>query len=165
VPRLVILIVVALSSRLPLRVVAVIVKMDDVGLYLTATASRSAAGRPGSSRHAKLLSLLSHGWSLACCGGGHILRAGSDQLGWHTLEGVVGTLWSPRVPSGLAGRHRVSAVIGLVSDRGRCSDAPAVVGYPIKLVSQPVLIIHHLGAVHTNGVPLALSPASVSFPV
>jgi len=22
---------------------------------------------------------------------------GSDQLGWHTLEGVVGTLWSPRV--------------------------------------------------------------------
>jgi predicted DNA repair protein MutK len=39
----------------------------------------------------KLLSLLSAVGVMAMLWvGGHILRAGSDQLGWHTLEGLIG---------------------------------------------------------------------------
>jgi predicted DNA repair protein MutK len=119
VPRLIILIVVALLLTVVVYgVVAVIVKMDDVGLYLTETGSRvgQSVGRGLLAAMPKLLSLLSTVGVLAMFWvGGHILREGIDHLGWHALEGMVGRAveavggvlaW----PVGTA----VSAVIGLV---------------------------------------------------
>jgi hypothetical protein len=88
VPRLIILIVVALLLTAAVYgVVAVIVKMDDVGLHLTQTASRvgQKVGRGLVAAMPKLLSTLSAvGTAAMLWVGGHILLAGSDHLGWHT---------------------------------------------------------------------------------
>lgn len=93
VPRLVILIVVALIlTVLVYGVVAVIVKMDDVGLHLTQTSSRIAqrAGRGLVAAMPRLLSVLSAVGMVAMLWvGGHILLSGSGQLGWHAPELVV----------------------------------------------------------------------------
>ena len=94
VPRLIILIVVALVLTVVVYgVVAVIVKMDDLGLHLTGTASRVGqhVGRGLLAAMPKLLALLSTVGVVAMFWvGGHILREGSDHLGWHALEGSVG---------------------------------------------------------------------------
>jgi predicted DNA repair protein MutK len=86
-PRLVILIVVALVLTAGVYgVVAVIVKMDDVGLRLKQTASRigQQVGRGLVAAMPALLSVLSNVGVLAMLWvGGHILLAGSDHLGWH----------------------------------------------------------------------------------
>ena len=107
VPRLIILIVVAVALTIAVYgVVGVIVKMDDVGLHLTATASRigQTVGRGLVAFMPKLLSLLSAVGMVAMLWvGGHILLAGSDHLGWHSLEGLA------RLANAV-----VSAVIGLV---------------------------------------------------
>ncbi len=93
VPRLIILVIVALVLTAAVYgVVAVIVKMDDVGLHLTATASRigQKAGRGLVAGMPILLSLLSAVGMVAMLWvGGHILLAGSGHLGWHTPEGLV----------------------------------------------------------------------------
>jgi predicted DNA repair protein MutK len=93
VPRLVILIVVALVlTAVVYGVVAVIVKMDDVGLHLTGTASRigQQVGRGLVAGMPTLLSALSGVGMVAMLWvGGHILLAGSDHLGWHTPAGLV----------------------------------------------------------------------------
>ena len=87
-PRLVILVVVALALTVAVYgVVAVIVKMDDVGLHLTQTASRIGqhVGRGLVAGMPTLLSALSAiGTAAMLWVGGHILLAGSDHLGWHT---------------------------------------------------------------------------------
>ena len=92
-PRLIILIVVALVLTVAVYgVVAVIVKMDDVGLYLTSTASRVGQQVGGGLVAAmpRLLSLLSSVGVVAMLWvGGHILLAGSDHLGWHAPEGLL----------------------------------------------------------------------------
>jgi uncharacterized protein len=89
VPRLMILIVVALLLTAAVYgVVAVIVKMDDAGLLLTQTASRvgQTVGRGLVAAMPKLLSTLSAVGTVAMLWvGGHILLAGSDHLGWHTV--------------------------------------------------------------------------------
>jgi uncharacterized protein len=89
VPRLIILIVVALLLTAAVYgVVAVIVKLDDVGLYLTQTASRvgQTVGRGLVAAMPKTLSTLSAAGTVAMLWvGGHILLAGSDHLGWHTV--------------------------------------------------------------------------------
>jgi uncharacterized protein len=126
-PRLIILIVVALVlTVLVYGVVAVIVKMDDIGLRLTQTTSRAGqlVGRGLVAGMPKVLSVLSAVGSLAMLWvGGHILLAGSDHLGWHTPDGLlhhvddharhavpsVGYVLSWLVDTG------VSAVIGLVA--------------------------------------------------
>jgi uncharacterized protein len=86
-PRLVILIVVALVLTAGVYgVVAVIVKMDDVGLRLKQTASRIGqyVGRGLVAAMPALLSVLSNVGVVAMLWvGGHILLAGSDHLGWH----------------------------------------------------------------------------------
>ena len=86
-PRLVILIVVALVLTAGVYgVVAVIVKMDDVGLRLKQTASRIGqyVGRGLVAAMPALLSVLSDVGMVAMLWvGGHILLAGSDHLGWH----------------------------------------------------------------------------------
>jgi len=88
VPRLIILIVVALLLTAAVYgVVAVIVKMDDAGLHLTQTASRvgQKVGRGLVAGMPKLLSTLSAVGTVAMLWvGGHILLVGSDHLGWHT---------------------------------------------------------------------------------
>jgi len=93
VPRLVILVVVALALTVVVYgVVAVVVKMDDVGLHLTQTASQigQKVGRGLVAAMPKLLSALSAVGTVAMLWvGGHILLAGSDRLGWHTPHGLV----------------------------------------------------------------------------
>ena len=93
VPRLIILIVVALVLTAAVYgVVAVIVKMDDVGLHLTETSSRVGrrVGRGLVAAMPVLLSALSTVGTVAMLWvGGHILLAGSDRLGWHTPYDLV----------------------------------------------------------------------------
>ena len=125
-PRLIILIVVALVlTVLVYGVVAVVVKMDDVGLSLTQTTSRigQQVGRGLVAGMPKVLATLSTVGSLAMLWvGGHILLAGSDHLGWHAPHGLVhhaeeraghavepvGAVLSWLVDTG------ISAVVGLV---------------------------------------------------
>jgi uncharacterized protein len=93
VPRLIILIVVAvLLTAAVYGVVAVIVKMDDVGLHLIETGSRvgQKVGRALVAGMPKLLSALSAVGMVAMLWvGGHILLVGGDHLGWHTPYDLV----------------------------------------------------------------------------
>jgi uncharacterized protein len=86
-PRLIILVVVALVLTAGVYgVVAVIVKMDDVGLRLTKTRSRigQSVGRGLVAAMPGLLSTLATVGTVAMLWvGGHILLAGSDHLGWY----------------------------------------------------------------------------------
>jgi uncharacterized protein len=112
VPRLIILVVVALVLTVAVYgVVAVIVKMDDVGLHLTTTSSRIAQqfGRGLVVVMPKLLSVLSAVGMVAMLWvGGHILLAGSDRMGWHTPERLVAHLAD-------RGRHAVESVGGVLA--------------------------------------------------
>jgi len=93
VSRAVILVVVAvLITAVVYGVVALIVKMDDVGLTLTQRASSSAqrAGRLLVVGMPRLLSVLSVvGTAAMLWVGGHIILAGTDELGWHGPYDVV----------------------------------------------------------------------------
>jgi predicted DNA repair protein MutK len=119
VPRLVILIVVALVITVAVYgVVALIVKMDDIGLSLAQRSSRFAkkVGLGLVSAMPKVLATLSAVGTVAMLWvGGHILLVGTDTLGWHVPYGFVHHLEE--------GLHAVlawllntgiSAVIGLV---------------------------------------------------
>jgi len=87
VSRLIILAVVAvLITALVYGVVAIIVKMDDVGLHLAGRQSRSAQliGSGLVSAMPRLLAVLSMvGTAAMLWVGGHILLVGADDLGWH----------------------------------------------------------------------------------
>jgi len=126
VPRLIILIVVALIlTAVVYGVVAIVVKMDDVGLSLTQTTSRigQQVGRALVAGMPKVLATLSVVGTLAMLWvGGHILLTGANHLGWHAPYGllhhlddqvrnavaVVGGVLSWLLDTG------VSAVVGLV---------------------------------------------------
>ncbi|MGW4096489.1 MULTISPECIES: DUF808 domain-containing protein [unclassified Mycobacterium] len=92
-PRLIILVIVALVITAAVYgVVAGIVKMDDIGLLLAQRSSRIAQkiGRGLVAGMPKLLSALSTIGTVAMLWvGGHILLAGTDTLGWHTIYGLV----------------------------------------------------------------------------
>jgi predicted DNA repair protein MutK len=92
-PRLIILAVVALVITAAVYgVVAIIVKMDDVGLSLAQRSSRFAQkfGRGLVTAMPKVLSALSTIGTVAMLWvGGHILLAGTDTLGWHGPYSVV----------------------------------------------------------------------------
>jgi predicted DNA repair protein MutK len=87
VSRALILIVVAFAiTALVYGVVALIVKMDDVGLYLAERQARAtqAVGRGLVIAMPKLLAVLSTVGIVAMLWvGGHILLVGVDDLGWH----------------------------------------------------------------------------------
>jgi predicted DNA repair protein MutK len=87
VSRAVILVVVAfVITLLVYGVVAMIVKMDDVGLHLSERASTASqrTGRALVSGMPKLLTALSSIGIVAMLWvGGHILLVGADELGWH----------------------------------------------------------------------------------
>jgi predicted DNA repair protein MutK len=93
VPRLIILIVVALLLTAAVYgVVAVIVKMDDLGLHLTTTGSRTGQwlGRSLVAGMPTLLSALSNVGMVAMLWvGGHILLDGIDHLGWQAPRGLI----------------------------------------------------------------------------
>ncbi|CAM3764376.1 DUF808 domain-containing protein [Isoptericola cucumis] len=91
--RLAILLVVALAiTVIVYGVVALIVKMDDVGLALArgGTAFRQRVGRGLVSGMPKVLAVISVVGTVAMLWvGGHILLVGVDELGWHGLYDVV----------------------------------------------------------------------------
>ena len=126
VPRLIILIVVALVITAAVYgVVALIVKMDDIGLNLAQRSSRAAqkVGLGLVAAMPKLLAALSAIGTVAMLWvGGHILLLGTDTLGWHQPYGFVHHLEEAvRHATGGAGgvlawlvNTAISAVIGLV---------------------------------------------------
>ncbi len=93
VSRAVILVVVAIAiTVLVYGVVALIVKMDDIGLALAERESGAAqtVGRGLVAGMPKLLALLSTVGIVAMLWvGGHILLVGVDELGWHSLYELV----------------------------------------------------------------------------
>jgi len=131
VPRLLILVVVALILTLVVYgVVAIVVKMDDVGLSLTQTTSRMGqkVGRGLVAGMPKVLTTLSTVGTLAMLWvGGHILLAGANRLGWHTPYGLLRHLAeqvSHTVPA-------VAAVLSWLVDTG----VSAVVGLVVGVVA------------------------------
>ncbi len=86
-PRFIILVVVAfVITAAVYGVVALIVKMDDIGLSLAQRTStvRAEIGRGLVAAMPKLLSALSTIGTVAMLWvGGHILLVGTDTLGWH----------------------------------------------------------------------------------
>ncbi|MDC5698486.1 DUF808 domain-containing protein [Intrasporangium calvum] len=125
VSRLAILIVVALLiTALVYGVVALIVKMDDLGLRLSERDSSTSQtiGRALVKGMPTLLSVLSTvGIAAMLWVGGHILLVGIDELGWHALYDVVHHLEEGvRSVAGLGGllawlvNTVASALLGLV---------------------------------------------------
>jgi uncharacterized protein len=88
VSRAIILALVAvLITAIVYGIVALIVKMDDIGLHMVETGNRSAQriGRTLVLAMPKLLNVLSTvGTAAMIWVGGHILLVGADELGWHT---------------------------------------------------------------------------------
>ena len=125
-PRLIILVVVALVITVAVYgVVAVIVKMDDVGLSLAQRSSRFAQkfGRGLVTSMPKVLAALSAIGTVAMLWvGGHILLVGTDTLGWHAPYGLVhhGEEYVSHAVEAVGGllawlvNTAASAVIGLV---------------------------------------------------
>ncbi|GAB98092.1 hypothetical protein BJY21_001623 [Kineosphaera limosa] len=124
--RAIILIVVAIAiTALVYGVVALIVKMDDVGLYLADKKSGAVAtlGRGLVTGMPKVLQALTVVGVVAMLWvGGHILLVGTDELGWHGLYGLVHHLEegvAAAVPTGGAFvgwlvNTAASAVVGLI---------------------------------------------------
>src|SRR6202012_3407408 len=158
-------------------VVAVVVKMDDVGLHLTQTASRigQKVGRGLVAGMPILLSALSAVGTVAMLWvGGHILLAGSDRLGWHAPYDLVRHVEDRVCRSvkafgggvGLVGRHRsvCGDWIGRRSRRRR-THAPAVVRSARSLLNVDVSTLRlrrspsvrsgRLGRDANGGVPAA----------
>jgi uncharacterized protein len=92
-PRFIILVVVAfVITAAVYGVVALIVKMDDIGLSLAQRTSRFAqsVGRGLVTAMPKLLAALSAIGTVAMLWvGGHILLVGTDDVGWHAPYGLV----------------------------------------------------------------------------
>ncbi|CAM2911832.1 DUF808 domain-containing protein [Skermania piniformis] len=123
--RLIIMIVVAIAITVMVYgVVAIIVKMDDVGLHLATTRTGGVAGLGRGLVKAMpvVLSVLSTVGIVAMLWvGGHILLVGVDDLGWHWLyeqvhhaeHAVSG--WLPAIGGflGWLTNTAISAVIGL----------------------------------------------------
>jgi len=118
--RLVILAAVAVViTLLVYGVVAVIVKMDDVGLHLAQRASQAAqkVGRALVSAMPRVLATISViGTAAMLWVGGHILLTSTHELGWHAPYDAVHHL-EEQVHGGAVGwlvNTGVSAVVGLV---------------------------------------------------
>ncbi len=141
VARAIILVVVAIGiTALVYGVVALIVKMDDVGLHLaqrSSTARPACRARPGrgdaaaARRHLGVVGIAAMTWV-----GGHILLVGVDDLGWHAPYDLVHHLEEacPRRRRRRRGRPRLArqhrsvgrgrAGRGRGRRRGRCTCCP-----------------------------------------
>lgn len=125
VSRALILVVVAVGiTLLVYGVVALIVKMDDIGLHLAETrqGAAAAAGRLLVRAMPKVLAVLSTVGIVAMLWvGGHILLVGADELGWHAPYDLVHHLEEAVASAGGVGgflawlvNTLASAVIGLL---------------------------------------------------
>jgi len=123
--RAVIMLVVAvLITAIVYGVVALIVKMDDVGLRMTASVRprTQRIGRGLVAGMPKLLAVLSTvGTAAMVWVGGHILIAGAHELGWHGPHDLVHSLEDPvHDVAGVGGiltwlvNTAASAVVGLI---------------------------------------------------
>ena len=129
---MIILVVVALVITVVVYgVVALIVKMDDIGLKLAERSSRVRAEgrpRPGAAMPKVLSALSAVGTVAMLWVGGHILLVGIDTLGWHAPYDWSTTCEGARPPrdrcGGIGGvlawlvNTGASAVIGLVVGAG-----------------------------------------------
>jgi predicted DNA repair protein MutK len=125
VARAAILLVVAvLITAAVYGLVALIVKMDDIGLRMVESGRPRAerVGRGLVTGMPKLLALLSIvGTAAMVWVGGHILIAGAHELGWHALHDLVHDLEDPVHDVGAVGgmlawlvNTAASAVVGLI---------------------------------------------------
>ena len=125
VSRAIILAVVAvLITAIVYGLVALIVKMDDIGLRMVERGGTTSArvGRGLVSGMPKLLSLLSTvGTAAMLWVGGHILLVGAHELGWHGPYDVVHSLEEPVHDIGVVGgalgwfvNTLASAILGIV---------------------------------------------------
>lgn len=125
VSRAIILAVVAvLITAIVYGLVALIVKMDDIGLRMVETGGTTAArvGRGLVSGMPRLLSLLSTvGTAAMLWVGGHILLVGAHELGWHGPYDVVHAIEEPVHDIGVVGgalgwfvNTLASAILGIV---------------------------------------------------
>ncbi|MGD9997143.1 MAG: DUF808 domain-containing protein [Ilumatobacteraceae bacterium] len=106
---IILLIVAVVITAIVYGLVALIVKMDDVGLRMAQGGSPRAEriGRALVSGMPKLLSLLSTvGTAAMLWVGGHILIAGAEELGWHGPHDVVHSIEEPV--------HDVAAIGGVL---------------------------------------------------
>jgi predicted DNA repair protein MutK len=133
VSRAAILLVVAVLITIGVYgMVALIVKMDDVGLRMVESGSRSAEriGRGLVTAMPKLLGLLSTVGTVAMLWvGGHILIAGSHELGWHAPHDLVHDLEDPV--------HDVPAVGGVLAwlvDTAASAVLGVIVGFAVLAV-------------------------------
>ncbi len=140
-PRALALVLVAIGiTVLVYGVVALIVKMDDVGLHLAEgeTGAGRAFGRFLVAAMPKILTTLSAVGIVAMLWvGGHILLDGTYKLGWHAPYDLVHLMEEPFL--GVAGGFVAWLVNTLAS---------AVVGLVVGAVL--VLVIHHLPFGHTD---------------
>jgi hypothetical protein len=148
--RAVILVVVAFVITLVVYgVVALIVKMDDVGLALTQRESSSAqrSGRMLVLGMPKLLSVLSVvGTAAMLWVGGHIILAGTDELGWHGPYDVVHDMES--------GVHDVSAIGGVLGWLVNTA-ASAALGFAVGAVVFAVISVLPFGRKKAESAPPA----------
>jgi len=133
VSRAIILLVVAvLITVIVYGIVALIVKMDDVGLRLASSGRPSAvrAGRGLVAGMPKLLAALSViGTAAMVWVGGHILAAGADELGWHGPYDLIH--WLEKPAHDLAG---VGGVLGWLVNTAASAVVGLTVGFAIVAV-------------------------------
>lgn len=143
--------VAVLITVLVYGVVGVIVKMDDIGLAMTQRSSSGAQrfGRFLVNAMPRLLAALSTIGIVAMLWvGGHILLAGSDELGWHTLYG-----WVHHAEEWV---HHAAGTLGSLLGWLTNTAASAVVGLAVGLVA--VGVMHLVHRVRTPGNRTAPAP-------
>ena len=152
VSRAIILLIVAvLITALVYGVVALIVKMDDVGLRMVQSGRPSAerVGRALVTGMPKVLALLSVvGTAAMVWVGGHILLVGAAELGWHGPEDLVHSLEDPV--------HDLAAVGGVLGWLVNTT-ASAIVGLAVGFLVLAVVSRVPVGA-HDDARRRALRP-------
>jgi len=133
VSRAIILLVVAvLITAIVYGIVALIVKMDDVGLRLASSGRQSAVrvGRGLVTGMPKLLAALSVvGTAAMVWVGGHILVAGADELGWHGPYDLIHSLEKPVHDVG-----GIGGVLGWLVNTAASAAVGLMVGFAVVAV-------------------------------
>jgi len=147
VSRAIILLVVAvLVTAIVYGLVALIVKMDDVGLRLASSGRPRAvrAGRGLVNGMPKLLAALSVvGTAAMVWVGGHILVAGADELGWRGPYDLIHWLEEPA--HGIAG---VGGVLGWLVNTAASGAVGLIIGFAIVAVRSKLSSRTPKGATH-----------------
>ncbi|WP_426244867.1 DUF808 domain-containing protein [Nocardioides sp. LHG3406-4] len=143
-PRAIILVLVAFGiTVLVYGVVGLIVKMDDIGLHLSQrkSAGTKKIGRALVAGMPRLLTVISVVGTVAMLWvGGHILLAGTDDLGWHGLYDVVHHLEE--------GAHDALPAIGAVVGWLTNTAASAVIGLVVGAVVVAIMHVLPFGPGH-----------------